>query len=255
MREHHFLGWLANHPWFCFSASGKQSGHHRVETREKKPCHSCSYWEGAAWSRGFPSDSDGKESACNAEDPGLIPGAGRSSGEGNGYHSSILAWRIPWTEEPGVLQSMVLQKVGHNWATNTQWVEWGPGQASSHMQTQAACVPGPCSAQWCSATKDRTTLPWRHSSSTDHADAEPLSVPLPLQAQAFLSHLCIPRTRQRAWHIAVAHKVFSNWQVYPNRLHPCSGLLPHPIHSCGCYTRQIPGPALRALIISDSVTP
>ena len=34
-------------------------------------------------------------------------------------HSSILAWRIPWTEEPGWLQSMGSQRVGHNWATNT----------------------------------------------------------------------------------------------------------------------------------------
>ena len=34
---------------------------------------------------GFPGGSDGKESACNAGDPGLIPGWGRSLGEGNGY--------------------------------------------------------------------------------------------------------------------------------------------------------------------------
>ena len=34
-------------------------------------------------------------------------------------HSSILAWRIPWTEEPGRLQSMRSPRVGHNWATNT----------------------------------------------------------------------------------------------------------------------------------------
>ena len=33
-------------------------------------------------------------------------------------HSSILAWDIPWTEEPGGLQSMGLQRVGHNWVTN-----------------------------------------------------------------------------------------------------------------------------------------
>ena len=32
-------------------------------------------------------------------------------------HSSILAWKIPWTEEPGGLKSMGLQKVRHNWAT------------------------------------------------------------------------------------------------------------------------------------------
>ena len=85
--------------------------------------------------RGFPDSSTGKESACNAGDPGLIPGSGRSTGEGTGYppqyswaslvaqlvknvpaepwvqflswedplekgkatHSNVLAWRIPWT--------------------------------------------------------------------------------------------------------------------------------------------------------------
>ena len=87
--------------------------------------------------QGFPNNSVGKESVCNAEDPGSIPGSGRSAGEGTGYplqyswallvaqlvknppamwkiwirslvgkdlleegkatHSSILAWRISWT--------------------------------------------------------------------------------------------------------------------------------------------------------------
>ena len=51
----------------------------------------------------FPGSSDGKESACNAGDLGLIPGLGRSPGEENATHSSILVWRIPWTEEPGGL--------------------------------------------------------------------------------------------------------------------------------------------------------
>ena len=99
--------------------------------------------------RSFPDSSVGKESACNAGDLGLIPGSGRSTGEGIGYplqyswtslvaqlvknppamretwvrslgweeplekgkatHSSILAWRIPWT-----LQSMESQRVGHD---------------------------------------------------------------------------------------------------------------------------------------------
>ena len=35
-------------------------------------------------------------------------------GKGKATHSSILAWRIPWTEEPGKLQSMEFQRVGHN---------------------------------------------------------------------------------------------------------------------------------------------
>ena len=40
----------------------------------------------------------------------VSPGSGRSSGSGDETHSSILAWKIPWTEEPGGLQSMELQK-------------------------------------------------------------------------------------------------------------------------------------------------
>ena len=46
--------------------------------------------------KGFNGASDGKESTCNLGDLGSIPGLGRSPREGNGYHSSILAWRIPW---------------------------------------------------------------------------------------------------------------------------------------------------------------
>ena len=46
---------------------------------------------------GFPGGSAGKESACNVGDLGLIPGLGRSPGEGTATHSSILAWRTPWT--------------------------------------------------------------------------------------------------------------------------------------------------------------
>ena len=44
--------------------------------------------------------------AGDAGDPGSIPGSGRSSGEGNGYLLHCSYWRIPWTKEPGGLQSM-----------------------------------------------------------------------------------------------------------------------------------------------------
>ena len=47
----------------------------------------------------IPSGSDSKESGLNAGDRGLIPGLGRSPGEGNGNLSN-LAWKIPWMEEP-----------------------------------------------------------------------------------------------------------------------------------------------------------
>ena len=55
----------------------------------------------------FPGGSDGKESLCNAENLGSIPGSGRFPGEGTPTllptHSSVLTWRIPQTEEPGGL--------------------------------------------------------------------------------------------------------------------------------------------------------
>ena len=54
---------------------------------------------------GFPGSTSGKEpmlaKAGDLNDTGLIPGLGRSPGGGNGSISSILDWRIPWTEESG----------------------------------------------------------------------------------------------------------------------------------------------------------
>ena len=57
---------------------------------------------------GFPDGSVGKESACNTGDSGdvdSIPGWEGPLEKEMATHSSILAWRIPWTEEPGELQS------------------------------------------------------------------------------------------------------------------------------------------------------
>ena len=55
---------------------------------------------------GFPGGSVVVHHPNGIEGVGSIPGLGRSKKEGNGYHSSILAWEIPWTEEPGGLQSV-----------------------------------------------------------------------------------------------------------------------------------------------------
>ena len=52
-------------------------------------------------------------SACNAGDLGLIPGSEDPLEKEMATHSSILAWRIPWMEEPGGLQSMGSQRVRH----------------------------------------------------------------------------------------------------------------------------------------------
>ena len=71
----------------------------------------------------FPDSSVGKESACNggvSRDTGSILGSEDPLEEGMATHSSILAWRIPWTEEPSALQSMGLQRVRHDWAQHNK---------------------------------------------------------------------------------------------------------------------------------------
>ena len=62
----------------------------------------------------FPGDSDGKASACNAGDPGSISGSEDLLEKEMATHSSILAWKIPWTEESGMLQPMRSQRAGHD---------------------------------------------------------------------------------------------------------------------------------------------
>ena len=63
---------------------------------------------------GFPSGSVGKESSCNAETCVWSLGWEDPLEKGVATHSSVLAWRIPWAEEPGVLRSMGSQRVGHD---------------------------------------------------------------------------------------------------------------------------------------------
>ena len=68
---------------------------------------------------GFPGGSDSNEaSACNAET--WVGSLGREDPleKEMATHCSTLAWKIPWMEEPGRLQSMWLQRVRHNWVTS-----------------------------------------------------------------------------------------------------------------------------------------
>ena len=74
-------------------------------------CWGCLYTD-------FPGGSACKESACNAVDLGSTSGLGRCPGEGNGNPLQYTCLWIPWTEEPGRLQSMGWQRVEHNWETS-----------------------------------------------------------------------------------------------------------------------------------------
>ena len=67
----------------------------------------------------LPCGSFGKESACDAGNQGSVAESGRSPEKGLAPHSSILAGRIPWTEEPGGVQCMESQRVIHDRATHT----------------------------------------------------------------------------------------------------------------------------------------
>ena len=76
------------------------------------------------WS-GLPRWRGGEESTCQCRrhrDVSSIPGSGRSPGGGNGTHSSVSAWEIPWTEEPGRLQSTGLQRAGRDLACTHLWL-------------------------------------------------------------------------------------------------------------------------------------
>ena len=76
-------------------------------------------------SKDFPGGSDSKASVYNVRD--LVWSLGREDPleKEMAIHSSTIAWKIPWTEEPGRLQSMGSQRVGHDWATSLIQARWG----------------------------------------------------------------------------------------------------------------------------------
>ena len=80
-----------------------------------------------------------KSSTCNARDLGSIPGSGRSLEKGMATHSGILAWRIPWTEEHGGLQSTGSQRDSTERLTlsTESKVKWG---ASNISQPQRGVI-------------------------------------------------------------------------------------------------------------------
>ena len=69
---------------------------------------------------GFSGGSAVKNPPANAGDIGLIPGSGDPLEKERTTHSSILAWELPWTEEPGRLQSIGSQRVRHDLTTKQQ---------------------------------------------------------------------------------------------------------------------------------------
>ena len=96
-------------------------------------------------------------------------------------HSSTLAWKIPWTEEPGRLQSMGSHRVGHEWATSLSRIGEGNGNP-----LQCSCLENPRDrgAWWpavCGVAQSPTRLKWLSSSSRP---------PYPSPTPGVCSNLC-----------------------------------------------------------------
>ena len=84
---------------------------------------------------GFPGGSDGKESACSVGHLASVPGWEDPLEEGMAAHSNILAWRIPWTEEPGGLQS-----VGCKESDMTKQLTHTHTHTHTHTQSTKYCL-------------------------------------------------------------------------------------------------------------------
>ena len=74
----------------------------------------CHFNSLVSFTMGFPGGSEGKASVYNAGDLGSIPGLARPLEKEMAIRSSTIAWKIPWTEETGRLQSIGLQRVGYD---------------------------------------------------------------------------------------------------------------------------------------------
>ena len=99
---------------------GSKHHHHSPLNPPSKTKDKDQNWDEVEGNRGFPGGASGKEPACQFkryERRRRVQSLGREEvlEESTATHSSIVAWRIPWTEEPGRLQSIGLHRVGHNW--------------------------------------------------------------------------------------------------------------------------------------------
>ena len=120
--------------------------------------------------------------------PGPWDSPGKNTGVGNTYilstlglliskaekamapHSSTVAWKIPWMDEPGRLQSMGSRRVGHNWVTSLSLFAFMHGEGNDNP-LQCSCLENPRDrgAWWAAiygVAQSRTRLKWLSSSSS-----------------------------------------------------------------------------------------
>ena len=135
-------------------------------------------------------------------------------------HSSVLAWKIPRTEESGELQSMGLQRVGHNWARTHTYSDW----------VQSSCIF--LHQLFCSRGRGNTVTPelglqnYRRPltgpsggrTGQSRSSQQPEERPGPYMGGQAPSHNCLGHVKEKQWRCA---KQASQWMV----LHfPCAML-------------------------------
>ena len=127
-------------------------------------------------------------------------------------HSSILAWKIPWTEEPGGLQSMGSLRVRHDWATSlslfTSCIGEGNGNPLQGSYLENLRDGGAWWAAVYGVTQSRTRLKWLSSSSST------LQIPQFRRANSWdrtvTSHLSVPRFPQGKVELALYQSPFKD---------------------------------------------
>ena len=138
-------------------------------------------------------------------------------------HSSTLAWKIPWSEEPGGLQSMGSLRVGHDWATSLSCIGGGNGNP-----LQCSCLENPRDggAWWAAVygvAQSRTQLKWFSSSSSSSSSKESArnagdpglilgSGRYPGEGNGYtLEYSCIENSMDRGVWWAIVHGVAKSW--------------------------------------------
>ena len=149
---------------------------------------------------GFPGGSQMVKNLPAMQETGVWPLSLEDTLEkGLATLSSILVWRTPWTEELGGLQSIVSQRVGHNWETN-QRRQWHPTPVllpgKSHgWRSLVGCSPwGRKESCWATSLSLFTFMHWRRK-----WQPNPVFLPGESQGRGSLVYCCLWVAQSRTW--------------------------------------------------------
>ena len=135
-------------------------------------------------------------------------------------HSSILAWRIPWIEEPGRLQFIGMQRVRHNWITSTSL----PGGRSSQSSCVSTGLLWCRVSTWAEAPESKWTGPGRTAGIHPHCSWYEIvwaSPPIPGSQGCFVITTCLTSFLLTVWPLVsvLNHTSLSSFRLFSKRLY------------------------------------